>query len=139
MPPQKRKGILETTEQPAGQRLKGLELKLEDALGIPFTSCNKVEVLTNGTEIFPAMLQARIIYIDDAISCIGSANFNHRSMLKEDEVNLVLIDPGISQTLNKQFVEDLKNCEKVDEGQWKNRSLMRRGMETATKLIKQQI
>lgn len=139
MPPQKRKSSLETTEQPAGQQLKGLELKLEDALGIPFTSCNKAEVLTNGTEILPAMLHAKIICIDDAISCIGSANFNHRSMLKDDEVNLVLLDPGISQTLNKQFVEDLKNCEKVDEGRCKNRSLMRQDMETATKLIKQQI
>src|SRR5690625_6087111 len=31
---------------------------LEQSLGIPFTSGNKVEILKNGIEIFPSMLEA---------------------------------------------------------------------------------
>ncbi|MDZ7689856.1 MAG: phospholipase D-like domain-containing protein [Balneolaceae bacterium] len=85
------------------------------------------------------MLHSKIICIDDAISCIGSANFNHRSMLKDEEVNLVLIDPELCQELNEHFVKDLEHCDKVHPSQWKKRSLFRRGLETVTKLFKQQI
>lgn len=85
------------------------------------------------------MLHSKIICIDDAISCIGSANFNHRSMLKDDEVNLVLLDTDLSQQLNEHFIEDLEHCEKVDPSRWQERGVFRRGLETVTKLFKQQI
>lgn len=85
------------------------------------------------------MLHSKIICIDDAVSCIGSANFNHRSMLKDDEINLVVIDPKLSETLNNHFRMDLDHCEKVEESRWKRRSLFRRSLETVTNLFKQQI
>ncbi|MDR8389669.1 phospholipase D-like domain-containing protein [Aliifodinibius sp. S!AR15-10] len=85
------------------------------------------------------MLHSKIICIDDAVSCIGSANFNHRSMLKDDEINLVVIDPKLSEMLNKHFRMDLGDCDKVEESLWKRRSLFRRSLETVTNLFKQQI
>lgn len=85
------------------------------------------------------MLHSKIICVDDVISCIGSANFNHRSMLKDDEVNLVLIDPELTSNLNSHFKEDLEHCERVSRIQWEERGMLRRGLETVTNLFKQEI
>lgn len=85
------------------------------------------------------MMHAKILLVDDELSCIGSANFNHRSMLKDDEVNLVLIDEHINKTLAAHFREDLKYSELVTMQRWKNRSWIRRALESITKPFKQEI
>lgn len=85
------------------------------------------------------MLHSKVITIDGKVSCIGSANFNHRSMLKDDEVNMVVIDEDLATTLNNHFKNDLKGSEKVDENRWNGRSKWRKSMEKLTNLIKQQI
>lgn len=85
------------------------------------------------------MLHSKIIIVDDIVSCIGSANFNHRSMLKDDEINLVAISPVLAERLRGHFEEDLKYCERVDESSWKKRSVLRKGLEAMTNLFKQQI
>lgn len=85
------------------------------------------------------MLHTKIITIDGVLSCVGSANFNHRSMLKDDEVNVVILDEGITARLNADFEEDLSYCEKVKKGSWKKRSLLRRAAEKLTGLINRQI
>ena len=85
------------------------------------------------------MLHAKIITIDGILSCIGSANFNHRSMLKDDEINVVFLDEQVAGELNDHFLEDLEQCEKVEKGRWKKRSLLKKASEKATHLFNQQI
>lgn len=85
------------------------------------------------------MLHAKIITIDDDVSCVGSANFNHRSMLKDDEVNMVVIDKALTQRLNKDFKEDLQHCEKVDPHNYSKRSPFRKVREQIVKMFEQQI
>lgn len=85
------------------------------------------------------MLHAKIITIDGILSCIGSANFNHRSMLKDDEINVVFLDEKVAGELDDHFLEDLKHCEKVEKGRWKKRSLLKKALEKATHLFNQQI
>lgn len=85
------------------------------------------------------MLHAKVITIDEKLSCIGSANFNHRSMLKDDEVNMVVIDEDLATTLNKHFQRDLKDSEKVNEDRWNGRAHWRKSLEKFTNIIKQQI
>jgi cardiolipin synthase len=85
------------------------------------------------------MLHAKIITIDGVLSCIGSANFNHRSMLKDDEVNVVILDEKVTQELNTHFSEDLEYCSKVEKGRWKKRSLLKRLTENLTQLFTRQI
>ena len=85
------------------------------------------------------MLHAKIITIDGILSCIGSANFNHRSMLKDDEINVVFLDEQVAGELNDHFLEDLEHCEKVEKGRWKKRSLLKKASEKATHLFNQQI
>src|SRR5699024_2414608 len=90
------------------------------------------ELLDGGVKLSyyqKTMLHAKIILIDDTVCCIGSANFNHRSMIKDDEINLVVIDETLAGTLNGHFEEDLKSAEKVNKERWKRRSIFRRGAE----------
>ena len=100
------------------------------------------ELLNSGIDLryyHKTMLHTKIITIDGIVSCIGSANFNHRSMLKDDEINVVIIDEKVAGELNDHFQEDLKHCEKIDKGQWKKRSLWRKAKEKVTNLIGDQI
>lgn len=85
------------------------------------------------------MLHAKIITIDDTLSCVGSANFNHRSMLKDDEVNVVVLDEDVTIQLNNHFKEDLTHCEEIEKGRWKKRSMLKRATEKVTGVIKRQI
>lgn len=85
------------------------------------------------------MMHAKILLVDEDLSCIGSANFNHRSMIKDDEINLVLVDGSINRTLTDHFNEDLEYSEPVTLQRWKNRSWLRRTLETVTKPFKQEI
>lgn len=85
------------------------------------------------------MLHAKIITLDGMLSCIGSANFNHRSMLKDDEINVVILDKKVTEELNDHFMVDLKRCDKVDNSRWKKRSVMKRVSEKVTNLYKHEI
>lgn len=85
------------------------------------------------------MLHAKIITIDGILSCIGSANFNHRSMLKDDEINVVILDDQIANELNKHFSEDLDHTEKIKRGRWKKRSFLKRALENITNIFDDQI
>lgn len=85
------------------------------------------------------MLHAKIITIDEKVSCVGSANFNHRSMLKDDEINLVVIDEDLATKLNIHFESDLEYCEKIDLDRWDGRPKWKKYLEKFTNLVKQQI
>lgn len=100
------------------------------------------DMLDAGIEIYyyqKTMMHAKVITVDGKVSCVGSANFNQRSMLKDDEINLVMLDEEITSTLNGHIEEDLKACEKVKDFEWKKRSVFRRGLETMVKPFKQQM
>jgi cardiolipin synthase len=99
-------------------------------------------LLESGVDLWyyqKTMLHAKTITVDGILSCIGSANFNHRSMLKDDEVNVVILDEKINGELNDHFTDDLNYCEKIKPGLWKKRSLLKRATEKVTLLFNHQI
>ena len=100
------------------------------------------KLLDAGVELYyyqKTMLHAKVISIDGVLSCIGSANFNHRSMLKDDEINVVILDEQVTGELVDHFSEDLKHCDKVEKGRWEKRSVIKRVSEKVTHLFNQQI
>ncbi|MEP1305057.1 MAG: phospholipase D-like domain-containing protein [Balneola sp.] len=99
-------------------------------------------LLGAGVQLFyyqKTMMHAKVIMIDDELSCIGSANFNHRSMLKDDEINLVLIDQEVSKILRSHFEEDLENSERITNFRWKKRDMIKRALEVVVRPFKQQL
>lgn len=99
-------------------------------------------LLKAGIEIYyytKTMLHAKVVLVDDELSCVGSANFNQRSMLKDDEINLVLIDKDINKELSEHYEEDLFDTEKVIPERWKKRSVFRRTGESFMRIFKQEL
>lgn len=91
------------------------------------------ELLSAGIKLFyyqKTMMHAKIFTVDDELSCVGSANFNHRSMLQDDEINLVIHDKKITGILNDHFSEDLEECDEVNPHRWRNRGFLRKAQET---------
>jgi cardiolipin synthase len=99
-------------------------------------------LLESGVDLWyyqKTMLHAKTITVDGILSCIGSANFNHRSMLKDDEINVVILDEKVNGELKNHFTDDLNYCEKIKPGLWKKRSLLKRATEKVTLLFNRQI
>lgn len=99
-------------------------------------------LLEAGVELFyyqKTMMHAKVIMVDDELSCIGSANFNHRSMLKDDEINLVMIDTNIHKELFSHYEEDLKHCERITNFRWKKRDSVKRALEVIVRPFRQQL
>ena len=79
----------------------------------------------------PTMLHAKVMTIDAMVATIGSANFNARSMARDEEVNLVVLDPDLAATLDAHFDEDLERSVRIEAGRWRSRPLHRRALELA--------
>ncbi len=83
----------------------------------------------------PTMLHLKQLLIDDTITVIGSANLNQRSMRKDDEVVLVVLDRGLAGELAADFVNDRERCVVERLEQWQNRGPLRRLAEGLSRLL----
>lgn len=69
----------------------------------------------------PTMLHTKIVLLDDALVVIGSANFNHRSMGKDDEIAVAVVDDALVHELSDNYDHDLTRAERVDAQTWSRR------------------
>lgn len=77
-------------------------------------------LLKAGVRIFeylPSMLHAKSLIIDEW-ALIGSSNLNHRSLLHDLEVDITISNPESKQTLEKLFLDDLRNSKEVSLQDW---------------------
>ncbi|HEX2117937.1 MAG TPA: phospholipase D-like domain-containing protein [Acidimicrobiales bacterium] len=81
-----------------------------------------------------SMLHAKVITVDGMVASVGSANFTNRSLMLDDEVNVVVFDPDIVRTLDEDFEADLAAAEPVDPRAWPDRSLAQRALEAVAGL-----
>lgn len=89
-------------------------------------------LLTAGVRVWsyqPTMIHAKIVLVDDLVACVGSANFDRRSMKLNHEVEVVVIDPDVVAELDRHMDEDLRHAVKVEEAAWAHRSLPQRAQE----------
>ncbi|MDF1819493.1 MAG: cardiolipin synthase [Immundisolibacteraceae bacterium] len=85
------------------------------------------KLMEAGIKIFcyqPTMMHAKVMLIDDHIAVVGSANMNHRSMSKDEEICLVVDDQQTVDTLSEHYKDDIKNSEPIDLERWKERSTL---------------
>lgn len=86
-----------------------------------------------------SMLHTKIILVDEDVTCIGSANFNQRSMRKDDEIALTVISEHTGSILDRQYEEDLQYCKPIVLQRWRNRGAMGRLRETLVRPFKSQM
>jgi cardiolipin synthase A/B len=89
-------------------------------------------LLDHGVSIWnyqPTMLHAKLMTVDGHVANIGSANLNRRSFSFDEEINIVVLDPGIVATLDDHFEEDLDRSVRIEPQRWGVRSLRHRTVE----------
>lgn len=84
------------------------------------------KLLKAGIEIYNyygEILHAKTAVFDETWSIIGSANLDFRSLRRNDEGNVGIIDTEFGNQMKKVFYEDLKNSKKITLENWVKRPL----------------
>jgi len=87
-------------------------------------------LLAAGVRIFeysPSMLHAKTLLIDD-LGIVGTSNLNHRSLLHDLEVDVILKKESSVKSLTNAFEADLKNSKEVTIKDWESRPWLERFM-----------
>ena len=84
----------------------------------------------------PTMIHAKIVLVDDLVACVGSANFDRRSMKLNHEVEVVVLDPDVVAVLDRHFDEDVGNSVPIDPARWSRRSLPQRVAELVVRPLR---
>jgi len=101
-----------------------------------------VPMLQAGVRIFafqPSMMHAKILTVDDTVAAVGSANFNQRSMSKDDELVMLVIDPPLLTTLDQQFTADLERSVELHADQMRRRGPVRKLASRFVSLFRQEM
>jgi cardiolipin synthase len=87
------------------------------------------ELLKAGVKIYEqegAILHTKSVVVDHVWSAVGSSNFDHRSVLYNDEVDAVILGTPIGESIEKQFNADMAQAHPVSEETWHHRSVAER-------------
>lgn len=100
-------------------------------------------LLKAGVKIFeyqPSMTHAKMLIVDDDWANIGSANFDYRSFLHNDELDIVTSSDKLFEGVEAVFERGFSQSEQISLKQWKNRSwLKHRILGNAVRLVQWQL
>lgn len=74
----------------------------------------------------PTMIHAKIVLVDDAVACVGSANFDRRSMKLNHELEVIVLDRAVVAELDRHYDADVADSERIRQAGWANRGLGQR-------------
>ena len=83
-------------------------------------------LLSQGVKIYERegkVLHSKTAVIDGIWSTIGSYNMDHRSYLYDLEVNAIIYGREFGEKVKRVFIDDLKDCRKIELDKWKERPL----------------
>jgi cardiolipin synthase len=95
-------------------------------------------LLAAGVRIYewqPSTLHAKTFVVDGRWSSIGTMNFDNRSLVVNDEVALMVLDPEFGRRMEELFRDDLRHSLEIDPAQFAQRSRMARLGEWGASLI----
>ncbi|MGK5093021.1 phospholipase D-like domain-containing protein [Deltaproteobacteria bacterium TL4] len=105
--------------------------KKSDVFFMPWASATFYEsLMRSGVRIYeylPGILHAKVMIIDNWMT-VGSSNLNHRSLLHDFEVDVVLKELHSRVELHDQFLEDLKQSREINWQEWTTHNAARRFM-----------
>ena len=94
-------------------------------------------LLRAGVKIYEThgvVLHSKTVTVDGVWSVIGSSNFDHRSVVFNDEVDAIVLGSATAGELEAMAAEDRQGASEISLERWKNRSLGERAKETFAKL-----
>ncbi len=84
------------------------------------------DLLRSGVKLYErnnAILHAKTAVIDGVWSTVGSTNMDFQSLLRNDEVNTVILDREFAADMEKMYASDIAESDRIDWSEWKNRPL----------------
>ena len=85
-------------------------------------------LLKHGIRIYeyqPSMNHTKALMVDDCWVVVGSTNFDYRSFVINDEVNLALLDPGTTRRVAQDFERDLAQSKEITYEDWRTKRRFR--------------
>lgn len=87
------------------------------------------ELLEAGVQIYETrdvVLHSKTVVIDGVWSAVGSSNFDHRSVLFNDEIDAVVIGKKTAEALEAIFKDGERTAVAIDRESWERRPFMDR-------------
>jgi cardiolipin synthase len=85
-------------------------------------------LLKHGIKIYeygPSMNHTKALMVDDCWVVVGSTNFDYRSFVINDEVNLALLDPATTRRVAQDFERDLSQSKEITYQDWRTKRRFR--------------
>ncbi len=114
-----------------------LPSKSDSSMAIAMGHVRYTELLEAGVKIFEiqdVVLHSKTVVIDGVWSVIGSSNFDHRSVIFNDEVDVVVLGSDNAQDLETIFREDEHLSKTISLQDWRSRPLWDRAVELYARL-----
>jgi cardiolipin synthase len=96
------------------------------------------DLLEAGVKIYETqneVLHSKMVTVDGAWSVIGSSNFDHRSVIFNDEVDAVVLGNDTGNELAAMFEEEQRNARAIDLATWEDRPFDERLDETFSRIL----
>lgn len=123
---------------------RGVDVRLimpgfsDSSLILRATQSTYTRLLRNGVRIYErkdALLHAKSVVIDGALSVIGSANLDMRSFVHNDEVNAVIVSRELGRRMEEIFERDQAASRQLTLEKWKERGIWQRMLELGSKVV----
>jgi cardiolipin synthase len=85
-------------------------------------------LLEGGVEIYefqPSMTHAKLLLIDDLWATTGSANFDPRSLVHNEELDICSAQPELVKGIKETFEKGFAQSKRITYDDWKKRSLIK--------------
>lgn len=99
------------------------------------------ELLEAGVEVFeyqPGMFHVKMLVVDGIWAVVGTTNFDSRSFMINDEVNIATPDPAFCRRLMADIATDLSNSASIRYESWIRRPVKQRIWEQVSRLVERQ-
>lgn len=96
------------------------------------------DLLEAGIKIYEShneVLHSKAVVIDGVWSVIGSSNFDHRSVIYNDEVDAVILGSDTGLALESMFEDDIGKARQIELATWEDRPLSEKLDETLSRIL----
>jgi len=90
------------------------------------------ELLKGGVRVYeyqPTMMHAKTFVVDGVWSTVGSLNFDNRSLVFNNESNIVALNEQVGASLDSLFMSDLGYSKEIKLAEFEQRSVMEKLIE----------
>ncbi len=73
--------------------------------------------------------------VDDVFASVGTANMDIRSFSQDFEVNALIYDGGVAETLKKDFINDIGGSVLINHDEWLKRPRRDKFLESVARIF----